>query len=352
MTRSAHVGQPPNTDDDYWIVKGMYRDFGDDEADPSIGYALVPSRPASHIHEDKQAGIILAMTIVMSIMVFITGLRLGLRVSRPCLRFGEDDWVLIPGAAMAIAYPTIQIVMVTCGGGGKHTWDVTYAEYNIFNWLGVVCKILFFVSVGIIKISITLFNRRLTAMTSGYWRIANDIFLGLLVAYTFLALFWTCFQCQPPAAKWNKIYAGKLKQPAVCYSTENISNVLSIIHVIMDFCLLTTPVIILWKIKMPWTTKLRLYAIFSMGAISCIGSVMRQLAQNELNPDVLWSYTGVLKWTLVDLTSAVITASLPVLSGLLPKAWRSAGYRSRSRSRPTCTNSGTLGSGRQRRYRA
>lgn len=23
--------------------------------------------------------------------------------------------------------------MVLCGGGGKHTWDVTYAEYYTFN---------------------------------------------------------------------------------------------------------------------------------------------------------------------------------------------------------------------------
>lgn len=36
---------------------------------------------------------------------------------------------------MAIAYPAIQIAMVTHGGGGQHTWDVTYEEYNVFNWV-------------------------------------------------------------------------------------------------------------------------------------------------------------------------------------------------------------------------
>lgn len=34
---------------------------------------------------------------------------------------------------MAILYPTLQIAMVANGGGGKHTWDVTYAEYYTFN---------------------------------------------------------------------------------------------------------------------------------------------------------------------------------------------------------------------------
>ena len=30
-------------------------------------------------------------------------------------------------------YPILQIAMVVHGGGGKHTWDVTYAEYYVFN---------------------------------------------------------------------------------------------------------------------------------------------------------------------------------------------------------------------------
>jgi len=34
---------------------------------------------------------------------------------------------------MAMLYPILQIAMVAHGGGGKHTWDVTYAEYYVFN---------------------------------------------------------------------------------------------------------------------------------------------------------------------------------------------------------------------------
>jgi hypothetical protein len=34
---------------------------------------------------------------------------------------------------MATLYPILQIAMVVHGGGGKHTWDVTYAEYYTFN---------------------------------------------------------------------------------------------------------------------------------------------------------------------------------------------------------------------------
>lgn len=46
---------------------------------------------------------------------------------------------------MAIAYPGLQIAMIRHGGGGKHAWDVTYAEYNIFNWVSLVPR---FIRVG------------------------------------------------------------------------------------------------------------------------------------------------------------------------------------------------------------
>ncbi|OJD40604.1 uncharacterized protein BKCO1_1000445 [Diplodia corticola] len=335
-SESALIGSPPATDNDYWIVKGMLRAVHlDGKLDADKGFSLLPKRPDSYQYEEKRASIIAAMSVCIFVMVSVTVARLAVRLFRTGVRWGADDWMLIPGAIMAIAYPIIQIAMVEYGGGGKHSWDVTYAEYNDFNWLGVVCKILFFTSVGLIKISITLFNRRLTSMTSRIWRYFNDFFLFLLTAYTLLALFWTCFQCNPPAAMWNKIYSGKLATMPTCWSTKVISNVLSIMHAVMDFCLLTTPIIVLWKVKLPLSTKIRLYIVFSMGAVSAVGSVLRQLAQEKISLDVTWGYTGILTWTLVDLTFGLLTASLPVLVGLLPNSWRSmSGNRSRSQSRP------------------
>ncbi|KKY13323.1 putative integral membrane protein [Diplodia seriata] len=323
---SALIGSPPATENDFWIVKGMLRAVHlDGKLDAEKGYSLLPKRPDDYQYEEKRAAIIAGMSVCIFVMVSVTVARL---------------------AIMAIAYPAIQIAMVVHGGGGKHSWDVTYAEYNDFNWLGVVCKILFFTSVGIIKISITLFNRRLTSMTSRIWRYFNDFFLFLLTAYTLLALFWTCFQCNPPAAMWDKVYSGKLATMPTCWSTKVISNVLSIMHVVMDFCLLTTPIIVLWKVKLPTGTKIRLYVVFSMGAVSAIGSVLRQLAQEKISLDVTWGYTGILTWTLVDLTFGLLTASLPVLVGLLPSSWRSmSGNRSRSHSRPYGGGSAIDGAG-------
>ncbi|KAF2145321.1 uncharacterized protein K452DRAFT_220412 [Aplosporella prunicola CBS 121167] len=348
---SALIGSPPETQNDYWIVEGMLRAVHmDTRADPGKGYNFLPKQPQGYEYEDRKTATIIGMSFVMFIMIIATGTRLSVRLFRSGLRWGSDDWMLIPGAIMAIAYPALQIAMVVYGGGGKHTWDVTYEEYNIFNWLGVVCKILFFTSVGIIKISITLFNRRLTGMASRIWRIINDVFLVMLIAYTILALFWTCFQCTPPPAMWDKAYSGRLARPASCYSTSLLSNVLSTLHVIMDFCLLMTPIIVLWKVKLPKSTKIRLYFVFSTGAVSCIGSVLRQLAQQKISLDVTWGYTSILTWTLVDLTFGLLTASLPVIVGLIPSAWHSV--TNREASRPTNISQGYLSESRSKTTRS
>ncbi|KAI5198180.1 hypothetical protein E4T39_06935 [Aureobasidium subglaciale] len=346
MSSSACLGQPPATQDDFWIVKGMYRAAYSFNKDPSVGYLFVPKKPDNYEYNDKQAGIILGMAVAIAIMFLTTALRLALRQFKTGVRFGADDWILIPAVIMAILYPILQIVMVTRGGGGRHTWDVTYAEYYTFNKLAIVCKIIFFTTVGIIKISICLFLRRISEATSKYPRMANDFFLFLLISYTLLALFWSCFQCSPAPAMWDKIYSGKLAQPAKCWSTLVVANALSVIHVVMDFVLLLTPIVVLWKVRLNKTTKIRLFIVFSMGSLSCVASVLRELAQKSISKDITYGYTSLLAWTVVDLTLEVVVASLPVISALIPKAWGEITHSSRVR-RTTLGQDTTRGTQRQ-----
>jgi len=157
-----------------------------------------------------------------------------------------------------------------------------------------------------------------------------------------IALFWNIFQCDPPYAGWNPVRIAKEGRRPVCTSDTIVGSSLSVIHVIMDFGLLSVPLIVLWKVRMGWGTRLRLYLVFSIGGMSAIGSIMRQIEQESLlkKNDLLCKFsikssvpgvadmsTGNFKalqdWTLVDLTFGVVAASLPVLSAFIPKKWKS-----------------------------
>ena len=130
-----------------------------------------------------------------------------------------------------------------------------------------------------------MFNMRLTGLTSPKWRIAHWTFFGLLVAYTITTLFVFVFQCDPPKANFDSIAAGKLSTAPRCLSENTLGSGLSSIHVAMDFCLLAVPIIVLWRVQMSWATKSRFFVVFGVGAMSCIGSVLRQLEQANLKSD-------------------------------------------------------------------
>lgn len=134
---------------------------------------------------------------------------------------------------------------------------------------------------------------------------------------------------------WNLAYSGKLVVPAKCWSTELMANVLSVLHVVMDFVLLATPIIFLWKVQLNKAKRVRLYLVFSLGALSCVASIVRQLAQKHINMDITYGYTSLLAWTLADLTLALVVASLPVMSALIPAVFHRLTGSSDDRSRPT-----------------
>jgi hypothetical protein len=90
---------------------------------------------------------------------------------------------------------------------------------------------------------------------------------------------------------WDKIYSGKLVQPAKCWSTLVVANTLSVIHVVMDFVLLLTPIIVLWNVRLNKKTKIRLFIVFSMGSLSCVASILRELAQKSISKDITCKIT-------------------------------------------------------------
>ncbi|KAA8563861.1 hypothetical protein MFRU_036g00420 [Monilinia fructicola] len=321
-TISALIGQPPNTTDDFYIVAYLLIAFGK-KTSPLEGALIPPLAPPGYVFESRATSILIGMSVSIFLMFTFTLVRLLIRFLNRGLQLGLDDLFIVPGAILAITWPVLQILAVVYGGAGKHIWDLTYEEYGYFKRYTNLSKIFFFVAVGVVKISICLFNRRLTSMTSRKWLLFNNIFLFLLVAYILVSLFWNIFSCSPAWGGWDPIRLGKENRRAVCFPVGTSGSILSTVHVVMDFGLLAVPLIVLWKVKMGWKTRGRLYVVFAVGGGSVIGSIFRQIEQAKLKSDIPWSFKALEDWTLVDLTLGVIAASLPVLSAIIPAKWKS-----------------------------
>ena len=95
---SALVGQPPITDDDYWVVRGLLISIGLTDVSPKAGAQIPPARPPPdrYHYETKGPGIIAGMVVCIVVMTAVTGARLMVRLRKRELRFGPDDWLIIP----------------------------------------------------------------------------------------------------------------------------------------------------------------------------------------------------------------------------------------------------------------
>ena len=98
MVKSALVGQPPLTESDYLIVKGSLLASGMVDADPSKGLKIPPFRPSPGLYhfETRGPAIIAVSSIVIVIMLSVTVARLLVRRVKKDVRFGLDDWLMVP----------------------------------------------------------------------------------------------------------------------------------------------------------------------------------------------------------------------------------------------------------------
>lgn len=182
-------------------------------------------------------------------------------------------------------------------------------------------------AVGLIKVSIVYFNRRLTGLTSFRWMVAHYVFLALVVGFMITALFSELFQCTGPVdLKFSVLARGRHPTNNKCRNGNKLGYGLAIIHSTFDFALLTVPLILLYQMRMSTGKKIRLAFLFSIGSLSCIGSVMRQVVQTRIynNLDFTWTFRQELTWIIVDIFFGIIAACLPVLNAILPKRWRSS----------------------------
>ena len=164
---------------------------------------MPPNAPPHRSHANGGPGVISVVSIAIFTIIVVTGGRLFARYSHLSSRLGWDDALILVAAAFAIAWQGVIIAMVTQGGTGQHIYNITYHEYNLWLRYGSINEIVFFITVGITKLSIICFNWRLTGETSKAWQWTHRVFFVIISAYLLVAIFATTFQCNPPEAARN-----------------------------------------------------------------------------------------------------------------------------------------------------
>lgn len=113
---SAFIGQPPNTERDWFIVRGLLRLVGMGDIDPALGYILA-AKDTGENDGSKRPAVIGGLIACLVVISCVTIARLALRTSMTSMRVGKDDWATIAAASMALTYISLQLMMAIKGGG-------------------------------------------------------------------------------------------------------------------------------------------------------------------------------------------------------------------------------------------
>lgn len=125
-------------------------------------------------------------------------------------------------------------------------------------------------------------------MTSKKWQIAHWTYLALLICIMPICVFLNIFPCSPIATYFTLQSIAEVADPKTikCLDQNAISLATRYLHIVTDWLLLPVPLIIIWRLQMPVSRKVRLMLVFCVGLISSIASIIRNVLTERLTTDI------------------------------------------------------------------
>ncbi|KAG9252367.1 uncharacterized protein F5Z01DRAFT_224685 [Emericellopsis atlantica] len=265
-----------------------------------------------------------------------------------------DDWITIPSAIICIGLAVNQIIAAVYGGLGGHqelvdgqlahteqlyAYEKTKYTYHVLGTLGL----------WVIKLSVLLFYRRIFQVR--IFRIVNDVFIGLTVAWGLAFTFAVAFQCWPAHMFWE---AFESEYPLYCVNVKSFYLAVAVSDLILDIMIFVLPMPHLATLKMPWRRKLAVGGIFFLGSIVVAIGIVRLIIFQwvielmDTDPmifvmDATWYSAGVLFWHLAENVIGLIGCCLPTyrpfFKRFLPKLRLGSSNRSTAASKFNSTKS-------------
>ncbi|KAI3578550.1 hypothetical protein IWW34DRAFT_466496 [Fusarium oxysporum f. sp. albedinis] len=250
--------------------------------------------------------------IAMSVCSIFVFFRLWARY-RLAMRLRLDDIACVIGYIGFMGYCTMCLLMLRYGGG-LHQWDVPDHLITQYNQTVYATMVNYGPTVFAIKAAILLF---LASIFSPYKTYVKWIygFLGVMGVYYVAMLFLKMFICRPISMFWGATTDGECFNQRVLILVDNIISLLSDIVVLLLPCPLTK------KLQVGLIAKLKIVAIFGVGGIACIFSLVRLvfIIHNGESPDQTYVFLQINLTGIAECGIGVVCACFP----FMPMLWKS-----------------------------
>ncbi|KAK5634996.1 hypothetical protein RRF57_010708 [Xylaria bambusicola] len=234
------------------------------------------------------------------------GLRLwSRRVQRVSLAF--NDYMAI--VAMVLASATVSLY-VFIGATGKHAVELIMTNPDIlilYAKFALSGEILWAAANTSVKFSIlSLYTIIFPGKT--FHRVCYAA-MAVSIAF-FTSVFLEAFLlCQPVQFNWDKtIPNGKCQNQTLAYLVSGIINV------VIDAFIVALPLPKLYHLQIPLPKRIAIGAMFGLGALICILSLLRILSIPAWDlTDPTYTGTGITVYSILEPTLGVVNACLPTM---------------------------------------
>ncbi|KAL3470903.1 PTH11-like integral membrane protein [Aspergillus californicus] len=297
----------------------------------SLAQILLPRTDDDGASRGQRAMVVTAVLTGLSIM--IVAMRLYTRIGLMKLS-GREDWTIL----ISLIFATVYLGLVVAQhhfGLGLHSDAIPPEELKQQLKRLWVAIPMYNASLGFTKISILF--QYLRIFPSYRFRIICYIVMGVVILYSSWAIVSGFVNCVPVAKFWDR------EIPGTCLSFEGVWFFNASMNIATDITLLVLPMPLISQLHLPRMQKLALLAVFALGGLVVITSILRLSSLHTLarSTDTSYNNVGAAYWTAAECNVAIICASLPFLrpliSRIFPKFLSTNGTSKYTRNNPTRT---------------
>ncbi|KAH8703370.1 hypothetical protein BGW36DRAFT_369246 [Talaromyces proteolyticus] len=252
------------------------------------------------------------ITITVLAVIFLALRFLARWVNNRC--YGVDDILLCFAMVTEFALLGLNLSAVRLGMG-LHIEDFPLENLVIVLKLSFAFEYIYSFTMSAVKLSVLVM----------YYRIFIDrpTRIGIYIVGTFVtswllaSIVANIFQCVPVAKYWNTTLPGHCMNRTVYFVMGSAPHILS------DIAMLCLPVRCVWKLHTSVTHRIAIIGIFLLGSFVTFTTCYRMvplLTYDQI--DTTYSGSVSITWTIIEVSSGIISACLPTLRPVLKLASR------------------------------
>ncbi|CAO1601782.1 hypothetical protein XANCAGTX0491_005418 [Xanthoria calcicola] len=259
--------------------------------------------------------------------IIIVGLRFyARRVAR--LAPGIDDWCIVVALVLCTAAGVVLILAAEIGGLGQHQQLgpggelIHTAALTTYEKCRYINEIITTLNLGLVKISILLFYRRIFAVRP--FKAASAVMMTTVACWAVAFTSAMAAQCNPVPYFWESF---EIDYPKNCLDVQKMYQALAWSDLALDILVLALPIPVVASLQLPWRTKIKVIDILMLGSVVLASGIARLTSFMQVvdftnhNPEAYFKDTpyitaGPLFWLFAENAIAIIGACLPTLAPL------------------------------------